>query len=107
LTPLALSSAEKSVTVQTHKKTNKKPVNGIYTPCPLEYVDKKKKRMKYKDHNEIQKPRLALFSCLVTRQVRVVTGNLYSRSELSMILIHELGACVGQTDRQYLGIIYW
>jgi len=40
LTPLALSSAEKSVTVQTHKITTKKQtVNDISTPCLSACVD--------------------------------------------------------------------
>ena len=39
LTPLALSSAEKSVTVQTNKQT--KTVNDISTPCLSACVDRK------------------------------------------------------------------
>jgi len=43
LTPIALSSAEKSVTVQTHTqitKKNKQAVNDISTPCLSACVDK-------------------------------------------------------------------
>jgi len=43
LTPLALSSAEKSVTVQTNKQTDThtQTVNDIFTPCLSACVDKK------------------------------------------------------------------
>jgi len=40
LTPLALSSAEKSVTVQTNKHTHKQTVNDMSTPCVSVCVDK-------------------------------------------------------------------
>jgi len=36
---VALSSAEKSVTVQTNKQTHKQTVNDISTPCLLACVD--------------------------------------------------------------------
>ena len=39
VTPLALSSAEKSVTVQTHKIKKKQAVNDISTPCLSACVD--------------------------------------------------------------------
>jgi len=37
--PLALSSVEKSVSVQTHTKTHKQTVNDIFTPCLWACVD--------------------------------------------------------------------
>jgi len=39
LTSLALSSAEKSVTIHTHTKTNKQTVKNISTPCLSACVD--------------------------------------------------------------------
>jgi len=41
LTPLALSSPEKSITVQTKKTKNKQTVNDISTPYPSACLDKK------------------------------------------------------------------
>ena len=57
LTPLALSSAEKSVTVQEHKQKDKQKiqtVTDISTPCLLACVDKNNNKCLFHCHYQTQ-----------------------------------------------------
>jgi len=51
VTPLALSSAEKSVSVQTLKNKHTNTVNDISTPCSSACVDKNRLKWKLKISN--------------------------------------------------------
>jgi len=66
LTPLALSSAEKSVTVQTNKQKHTQTVTDISTPCLSACVDKKRLLLISQDcslyqRNEIHSRRFSLW----------------------------------------------